>query len=488
MTFRDLIDLSVGNLWRSKLRAVLTISGVVIAIAAFVSMVSFGAGNQKFFTDAFEDLGLFTTMKVYPKTAEESDTTTYPPLDRKAIARIIDIPGVKMAYPFVEFEVTLQALDAQINTEARALSGSAADMRVFSKILGGTAFSADSSKEAIVMPSIAEKLGIRSADTLLGRQVVVSVQAASLDSGLISVLAGEDSAIVQRLRSIRLDSLYVPSYRQRLLRQEISYGLRRFLDGLMNRRITVAETLTVVGIGKDFPSYRTGMPPVIIPEQVARMFNSTGYVIGGNPADMFTAMRSGTFFDPVTAQDSMSYPMVTVDIETFASHKAISDSIEALGFRSFSFAEQFEDMQRFFLYYQVGLGIIGLIALVTAALGIVNTMVMSIMERRREIGVIKSLGADERDIKTLFIVESGVMGATGAAIGIVIGWVATRIVSAIVQQIMLREEIPPFDPFDLTLWIILIAFIFGVLVSTLAGFYPASRAAKVDPVEALRAE
>jgi putative ABC transport system permease protein len=171
-----------------------------------------------------------------------------------------------------------------------------------------------------------------------------------------------------------------------------------------------------------------------------------------------------------------------------ASHEAVTDSVEALGFRAFSFAENLKEIQRFFVYYYLGLGIIGVIALFTAALGIVNTMVMSITERRREIGILKSLGAGEREIRLVFLVESGVIGAIGAAVGIFFGWVGTRIVAFALKMIMQREEMPVFDPFALPVWLILLALGFGVFVSLLAGLYPASRAARVDPVVALRSD
>jgi putative ABC transport system permease protein len=125
---------------------------------------------------------------------------------------------------------------------------------------------------------------------------------------------------------------------------------------------------------------------------------------------------------------------------------------------------------------------------VTAALGIVNTMVMAISERRKEISIIKSLGADERDIRRLFLVESAVIGAIGAVFGILTGWVATRIISVIAKSFMRREGMPEFELFDLPLWLILLAFAFGVVVSLLAGLFPASRAARVDPVAGLRNE
>ena len=166
----------------------------------------------------------------------------------------------------------------------------------------------------------------------------------------------------------------------------------------------------------------------------------------------------------------------------------VSDSIEALGFRTFSFAAQFKEISRFFFYFDMFLGIIGLIALITASLGIVNTMVMSIIERKREIGLLKSLGADERDIRILFLFESGVIGALGALTGIFFGWLITRLASLVARAIMARQGVEEMELFALPVWLILTAFLFGLIVSLLAGFYPASRAARVDPVEALRNE
>jgi putative ABC transport system permease protein len=115
-------------------------------------------------------------------------------------------------------------------------------------------------------------------------------------------------------------------------------------------------------------------------------------------------------------------------------------------------------------------------------------MVMSITERRREIGILKALGADEREIEFVFLVESGLIGVFGAAAGILVGWAGTRILAAIARAIMAREEMPVFDPFALPLWLVLVALLVGSAVSVVAGLYPASRAARVDPVEALRGE
>jgi ABC-type antimicrobial peptide transport system permease subunit len=183
-----------------------------------------------------------------------------------------------------------------------------------------------------------------------------------------------------------------------------------------------------------------------------------------------------------------TFPQITLNFDPKVPYRQIRDSIQTMGYRVFSFAEQFEQMQQFFLYFDLALGVIGMIALLTASLGIVNTMVMSITERRKEIGILKSLGADEPDIRRLFLVESGVIGAIGTGAGICLGWIITRIASLIAQGYMRNQGMPEMDLFALPPWLLLIAISVGVGVSLLAGWYPAARAASVDPVEALRGE
>jgi ABC-type antimicrobial peptide transport system permease subunit len=131
---------------------------------------------------------------------------------------------------------------------------------------------------------------------------------------------------------------------------------------------------------------------------------------------------------------------------------------------------------------------VGLVALATAALGIVNTMVMSVSERRREIGIFKSLGAEDRDVHHLFLVESGTIGAVGSVLGVLLGWVVARIGSAIAQELMRRQDVPPIDLFATPLWLVALAIGFGTLVAVLAGWLPAARASRIDPVRALRNE
>jgi putative ABC transport system permease protein len=487
MILRDLLEISAGNLRRMKLRAFLTVSGVVIAIAAFVSMVSFGAGNQRYVAQQYRELGLFTTMQVYPPKSDPSERSDAPRfLDQSAVETLSAIPGVRLAYPYDAFPVVVVALDTQAVTKAQALPSAAARTRLFSQITSGRAFANDSANEALVTEELLKLLGIDEPDSILGEEIVISVSLASMDSGLVYVFSDETGILTERLEQVRFDSLLDVGYSRDVVRREINAALQRFLHGFVNARRVASDTLSVCGVLKGTGRERVRVQPVIIPVATARRLTSGGF--SGDHTDLFAALSSGALFATESDDGGGNYPQVTLDLDPDAAPREIRDTVEALGFRVFSFAEAFEEMSRFFFYFDLALGVVGLIALLTASLGIANTMVMSIVERTREIGVLKSLGADERDIKLLFLVESGVIGSIGAILGILLGFLISRVASAVAQALMAREGIEGVDLFAMPAWLVLIAFCFGLLVSLVAGSYPASRAARVDPVEALRNE
>jgi putative ABC transport system permease protein len=130
----------------------------------------------------------------------------------------------------------------------------------------------------------------------------------------------------------------------------------------------------------------------------------------------------------------------------------------------------------------------GSLALAVATLGIVNTLVMAILERRREIGVLKALGAADSDVWWLFCVEAGVMGFAGGVLGVLFGWLIGQALTLGTNIYLKRQELPSIQITAVPLWLIAFAMIFAVGVSLVAGLYPASRAAKLNPVDALRYE
>ncbi|HMD32202.1 MAG TPA: FtsX-like permease family protein, partial [Candidatus Acidoferrales bacterium] len=164
------------------------------------------------------------------------------------------------------------------------------------------------------------------------------------------------------------------------------------------------------------------------------------------------------------------------------------DAIKKMGFRTFSLLDATKSLRRVFVILDLFLAIFGSVALIVASLGIVNTLVMSVLERRREIGILKALGASDTDVKRLFFVEAGVMGITGGVLGVLLGWLIGRAINIGTNIYLSRQDLPHETIVLLPLWLIGGAVAFAVIVSLAAGIYPAARAARLDPVQVLRYE
>jgi putative ABC transport system permease protein len=486
MTFRDLVSTASGNLRRMKLRSFLTISGIVIAIAAFVSMLSFGAGMQLNISEQFDKLGLLSIIQVYSGEAEKTDSTSSVQLDDAALEYLDNIPGVELVYPFESLKLTVSLDDSIKTISAQALPFRAVQTKLFSTLIAGTLFSSDSSREALISEDMLGALGFESAESIVGKPIIASVEMARIDSGVVAMIRPISDIIQKRSAEISPDSLRNIEYARRIFRKELSGALKRFADGFMNNRETMVDTLAVCGVLESHRIGHLSLADMILPVATARRFSSGGF--SGDPAEILVAVQSGKLFEEDPESLPGSYSRVTVMMEADALYEPIRDSINAAGFRTFSFAEEFDDIRRFFRYFNLALGLVGLIALITASLGIMNTMVMSITERRHEIGVWMSLGADMWDIRRLFLVESGLIGLIGALGGVIFGWIISRIGSLVARNLMEGEGVPPMEMFHIPPWLVLSALTFGVLVSLLAGYYPANRAARIDPVASLRNE
>ncbi len=487
MNTRDLLSIAIGSLQRMKLRTFLTVSGVIIAIAAFVGMLSFGAGMQQSISKDFDELGLLSTIQVFSSSnGDASDSTAARILDDETVGRLAQLPGVNLAYPLDAFQVTVSLADTQVNVSAQALSGAAAGTKFYSRLAAGTPFTSDDAREALVTSRLLERLGRVDPDSLVGKPVVVSAEIASLDSGLVHMFRDADPEGARRLMDVFLPGRGDRSEAKEILQAEMTSALQRFLNGYMRANAVVTDTLIVRGVLDDRMGGPWRIKPLLVPVRTARRLSPGDF--GSSPANLFAYLNSGARIELGGEEGSRNYPHVTLNLDSRADPNVVADTLEAMGFRVFSYAREFREMRKFFLFFDMALGVVGFIALVIASLGIVNTLVTSIVERRREIGILKSLGADEGYIRVLFLVESGTIGALGSGIGIVFGWLITRVASVASRIYLNRQGLPDMDLFALPIWLILVGFFFGLGVSIAAGLYPAARAAAVDPVEALRSD
>ena len=187
------------------------------------------------------------------------------------------------------------------------------------------------------------------------------------------------------------------------------------------------------------------------------------------------------------------YSQVIVKVEDADQALDIADQITAMGFQAITPQSYLQGINGFFVVLQIIFGGVGAIALLVAAIGIANTMTMSILERTREIGLMKAVGATNRDVLSIFLGEAAGIGFIGGLGGIVIGWLAAQAMNvlAIVYlagQASQQGGAPPSVAVYTPIWLPVFALIFSTFIGMLSGLYPALRAATMIPVQALKYE
>jgi putative ABC transport system permease protein len=206
-------------------------------------------------------------------------------------------------------------------------------------------------------------------------------------------------------------------------------------------------------------------------------------------AEKLNVLQTSALRDVVRADAAETvYTSLLVRVSNPVRVAAVQDAIKKMGFTTWSMLDAARNLRVVFAIFDTFLGAFGSLALAVASLGIVNTLVMAILERRREIGIMKALGASDRDVKQIFFAEAGAMGLAGGALGVLLGWAIGQLINFGVALWLQRQDLPPQQIWATPLWLVASAIAFSVLVSLVAGLFPASRAAKLDPVQALRYE
>lgn len=187
------------------------------------------------------------------------------------------------------------------------------------------------------------------------------------------------------------------------------------------------------------------------------------------------------------------YSMVVVKVADVDQVIAITDQITQMGFQAYTPQAFVQGINNFYVILQVIFGGVGAIALLVAAIGIANTMAMSILERTREIGLMKAVGATNRDVLAIFLGEASGIGFIGGLGGVIFGWLAGQGINVIAivylaNQASQQGGAPPSVAVYTPLWLPAFALIFSTLIGMFSGLYPALRAATMIPVMALKYE
>ncbi len=181
-----------------------------------------------------------------------------------------------------------------------------------------------------------------------------------------------------------------------------------------------------------------------------------------------------------------TYPSAIVKVARARATQDVEERVKKLGFSAFSMNDAIQGAKRAFIILDIVLSLIGSIALAVSSLGIMNTMVMSILERTREIGIMKAIGGSNGDVRRIFLIEASAIGLLGGIAGVMLGWAVGRAINFGANVYIQQQGGTPANLFSLPFWLIGGAIGFSIVISLMAGSYPAARAARLDPIQALR--
>jgi putative ABC transport system permease protein len=450
----DSLELAARNLRESVLRNSLTTLGIAVGVASLVAMLSLGVGLQRMASRRLKTSGLFDTVVVTSRRDlrgfnrdqenEGPAPAESPELDESARHKIEQLPGVVEAYPDLRFITDLRFRDKPHLTMVAGIAFSQKDSDSFEG-MQGRFFSSEDAREAIVQKSFAAELEDRpagqardeitvsdAAKPVLGKQIIMRYNERT------STGAGQDSAAFS----------------------VISHEL----------------PLTIVGVTDLDPDSMRGAARarLFLPEKLIENLH---------------AIQAYDFRDPTRAiSNEPVYGTLIARVSGATKVESVEQAIKKLGFNTFSILDATRSLRRFFAILDLFLGIFGSLALTVASIGIINTLVMAILERRREIGIMKAIGASDEDVRGLFFAEAGAMGVLGGLFGVALGWLIGRVIDFGTNIYLNRQGFPPEHIWTVPWWLVVFALGFAFVVSLLSGLYPAARAAKLDPVQALRYE
>ncbi len=446
MEFFDMLEMSASNLLRRKMRTFLTVLGVLIGTASIVVMLSLGFGLDKSTMEQIEKSGGLTTITVYGNNTYEDyvkDGDMTGVLCDTSIESLRKLEHVRGATPVMSYPILLRQGMYELNTSLTALS-------------------LEGMKE-LKMPVGEGKLPEEGGELSLifGNQTLYDFYNYKTEESYWDTGELPD---VDLLGTPFLTVLDVDKY------ESAQSG-----EGQMPKKYIISGTAVIEGSEEDYNDFSWNIYCDLSSLQSMLKQIFRGQAIPGQPET-----KSGKSYP------EFSYDQAYVFADDMKNVTDVQKAITDLGFEAWSNAEYLESMQGQSRMIQAVLGGIGAVSLFVAAIGIANTMMMSIYERTKEIGIIKVLGCDMRSIQQMFLWEAGFIGLIGGFLGMILSYLLSGAINLFLGGIYSEGGSGTIS--YIPLWLPFVALVFAVLVGMLAGFFPSRRAMQLSPLAAIHNE
>lgn len=474
MRWIDLLRMSSSNLRRRKLRSILTILGVVIGTASIVVMISLGLGMQQSLYREIEQSGGMTAVTVtgkdvgsqmyyYSDSGSDQEASKY--VTDETIEKLSKLEHVKSTSPVLLMNSIIMTGKYYGNIQLTGMTPEALKEQNISLVEGGTLPKTDGSELELVFGNLATE----------------NLMEKGTDKGYWETGVMPDVDVMKAQMFLILDS-------------------DAYYNSLYNTGNTAISTETSSSASTG------GTTPTKAPKKY--VVHASGRVKGDE--NTYNAHSYNVYCDITTLKNMLkkeyagraipgqpttksgkpykffAYTNATVQVDDIDNVDAVASEIQNLGYKVTTNAEYVKSMQKQFAMIQAVLGGIGAVSLFVAAIGIMNTMMMSIYERTKEIGVIKVLGCSLKNIKQMFLLEAAFIGFIGGVVGNLLSFLMSFIINILTgngSAMGLDGNISYIPP-----WLVIASMTFAMLIGMVAGYFPALRAMKLSPLAAIRNE
>ncbi|MGG7078672.1 ABC transporter permease [Clostridium sardiniense] len=447
MKFKDYIKMAFSNLGRRKLRTFLTAFAVAIGVMLIITMVSLGKGVENLITDSLEEFNNINAISVIP-TQYKDDVDDSENTNENAVADVKFKEITKENINKIKEKGDVQDIVSMFKTDVSSIK--LGDKSVKLGFVNGVDTNYSIYAESDV-DAARQKKKDDSINYLISGNLIKDNNANEcMITEKLSKKLGIDNPkdMIGKEIEIIADKSFANI-------KEKPLNLKVKVVGVINEKVNETDSVTTT-IG--------------VADKINKFMKNNEYIYS----------KVG----PTT---------ISVNVKNASDVKKINEYIQKdLGYTTFSLEDVAERVKSVFIVVKSILAIGGAIVLFVAALGVINTMVMSIYERTKSIGVMKAVGASKGDIKAIFLVESGAIGFIGGVLGTLFSLFNLVVIKAIATYVLKSKGVTDTsflgNVFASPLRICLITISFAIIITILAGLYPSSRAAKLNPIDALKYE
>jgi len=443
----DIIAMAFRNFMRRKSRSILTISGVVIGVTAIVVMISIGIGLTESMEAQYASWSDLTMIEVYAGWSPEGSKS----MDASTIASFEALDGVLAASPYKYFNGKLVSGRYVGYANIIGIDASKAELMGFKVTTGRTLQEGDLNQVMVGQDTVYNFYDTRKKDPY------------AFDPNEEYDEYGRPKPKVS-LEEDKFKLTFDWSYGEK---NPNSGG-----DGVVAKKPKLYNLEVVGTMGNDtMYSYQT--------------FGDINYL-----TKIYKEYLRSTGASQNELKSLDTFDQIYVKVESTDVVLDLLEEIKGMGYEAYSPVEYIESSQEQMMIIQMVLGGIGGISLLVAAIGIANTMVMSIYERTREIGIMKVLGCKLSDIRNLFLYEAGIIGITGGTFGLALSYLLSYLLNMLSGTALgsIFGGGPGSNISIIPLWLAAAAVMFAIFVGLASGFYPARRAMKLSALDAIKTE